>query len=151
MLITRESEYAMRMVRALADNEVRAVRKICDDELIPHKWAYKILKKMERAKIVKAFHGANGGYRLDMELSQISMLDILGINENTLRFNECMYSANGCMHHGKTGGCEIRRELGRLETIIKTALSERTMDMVVEAIEPSGARSVCRTSQPSAD
>ena len=107
MLITRESEYAMRMVRALVDNEIKTVRTICDEENIPHKFAYKILKKMEHAGIVKAFHGVTGGYQLDREISQISMFDIVAINPNNLNFSKC--SCSGCF--GRTDECTVNKEL----------------------------------------
>jgi len=131
MLITRESEYAMRMIRALADNEIRSVRKICDDEQLPYKWAYKILKKMEHSNIVKSFYGVKGGYRLAKEISQITMLDILTINENNLRFNKGANSLNNT----KSAECTISKELRRLENVIRFELRERTMDRVIGEIE----------------
>ena len=134
MLITREIEYAMRMIRALADNEVKAVRKICEDEQLPQKWAYKILKKMERANIVKAFYGANGGYRLDKDVSEITILDILAINENTLRFGECAHGPK-CWEDAQSNGCIINREFRRLETVVRSQLGKRTMNDVIGAIK----------------
>ena len=44
MLLTKESDYAIRIVRALKDgNKIRA-RDICEEEEIPEAFAYKILK-----------------------------------------------------------------------------------------------------------
>jgi len=127
MLITRESEYAMRMIRALADYEILTVRKICDNEHVPFNFAYKILKKMERANIVKAYCGANGGYQLDKELSKITMLDILTINKNNLHRN---YGVNN-LNNTKSAECTISNELRRLENTIRFELRERTMDKVI--------------------
>jgi len=135
MFITREIEYAMRMVRALADNEVKAVREICEDERLPQKWAYKILKKMERANIVKAFYGVNGGYQLNRGVAQITMLDILAINENTLRFGECAHGLE-CLDDAQSNGCVINREFRRLESVVRYQLSKRTMDDVIGARKP---------------
>jgi len=127
MLITRESEYAVRMIRALADNEIRTVRAICDEENIPHKFAYKILKKMEYADIVKAFYGVNGGYRLSKDISQISMFEILTINPNNLHFNKC--SCSSCSEY--TSECAVNKEFKLLKSTITSALYERTMDKVI--------------------
>lgn len=128
MLITRESEYAIRMVRALADNEIKPVRKICDDEPVPLKWAYKILKKMEHANIVKSFHGVKGGYRLDKEISEITMLDIFAINENNLRTGRCLH---GCAHDAKSKRCLMNKDFEQVENTIKTALNKITIDKLV--------------------
>jgi len=137
MLITRESEYAIRMVRALADNEVKSVGRISDDERIPPKWAYKILKKMERAKLVKSFYGVNGGYQLDKEISKITMLDILTINENSLRFSECAHGPS-CSHATHSlDECAITQEFKGLQNAVKWLLSERTMAEIFEVKRPS--------------
>ena len=120
MLITREIEYAIRMIRALTDNEIKSVGKICDDEGIPTKWAYKILKKMERANLVKAFYGTKGGYQLNKKISQITMLDIVTINKNALRFG-----------NEQSNKCVINKEFERLKDVIKSDLRERTMDKVI--------------------
>ena len=42
MLITRRSDYAMRIFRALQDGKVHNVREICTKEDIPKAFAYKI-------------------------------------------------------------------------------------------------------------
>ena len=132
MLITRENEYAIRMVRALADKEIKTVKKICYEERVPLKWAYKILKKMEYAKIVKAFHGVNGGYRLDREISQITMLDILSINENALRFSECAHGPSCADDAHSPNDCAVTQEFMHLQSAIKSVLNERTMDKVLK-------------------
>ena len=61
MLLTKESDYAIRIVRALKDgNKIRA-RDICEEEEIPEAFAYKILKKLERANLVHVSRGTRGG------------------------------------------------------------------------------------------
>ena len=127
MLITRESEYAVRMIRALADNEIKAVRTICDNENIPYKFAYKILKKMERCKMVEVFYGAKGGYRLNKEVSEISMFDILAMNPNNLQLSKC--SCADCAKH--TSECSVNKEFNLLKNTITSALHERTLDKVI--------------------
>lgn len=133
MRITRESIYAICMIRALADHEVKSVRIICEDENIPYKWAYKILKRMERAGIVKAFYGAQGGYKLVKGLSQITMLDVLTINERSV------YDLENCLHVTQSSECEIYEEFERLANVMRAELRERTMDKVLGAAKLSSA------------
>ena len=54
MLITRRSDYAMRIFRALQDGKVHNVREICTKEDIPKAFAYKILRELEQAGFVKS-------------------------------------------------------------------------------------------------
>ena len=130
MLITRETEYAIRMIRALANNEIMAVKTICENENIPYKFAYKILKKMERHKMVKAFQGARGGYRLNKEVSEISLFDILEMNPKNLQLaNEC--SCADCAKY--TSECGVNKEFTLLKDTITLKLRKRTMDKVIMA------------------
>ncbi|MFR6642313.1 MAG: hypothetical protein ACLUQN_02000 [Megasphaera sp.] len=42
MIITRETDYAIRILRALADWEQKNIREISDEQMIPLQFAYKI-------------------------------------------------------------------------------------------------------------
>ena len=53
MLITRECDYAVRVIRALQGESRLSVPEICEKEAITAPFAYKILKKLQKAKIVK--------------------------------------------------------------------------------------------------
>ena len=44
MLITRECDYAVRVLRAMAEEKRVSVNEICEKELITAPFAYKILK-----------------------------------------------------------------------------------------------------------
>ena len=49
MLITRETDYALRILRALAPGSCLTVGEIAEKESLPHKFTYKIMKKLEKA------------------------------------------------------------------------------------------------------
>ena len=77
MLLTKESDYAIRIVRALKDgNKIRA-RDICEEEEIPEAFAYKILKKLERANLVHVSRGTRGGCVLVKDIGELSLYDIV--------------------------------------------------------------------------
>ena len=42
MLLTRETDYALRVLRSLLDGEQRAVGEISQQQMIPQQFAYKI-------------------------------------------------------------------------------------------------------------
>ena len=50
MLITRECDYAVRVIRALSGAERLSVGEICEREEITAPFAYKILKKLQKAR-----------------------------------------------------------------------------------------------------
>ena len=53
MFITRECDYAVRVIRALAGESRLSVNEICEKESITAPFAYKILKKLQKSKIVR--------------------------------------------------------------------------------------------------
>ena len=60
MIITRETDYAIRILRSLADLQLKNIREISDEQLVPRQFAYKISKKLERAGFIEIIRGAHG-------------------------------------------------------------------------------------------
>ena len=79
MLLTKESDYALRIMKELADGEQKKMKDICASEMIPTQFAYKILKKLEKGGVVKIVRGVKGGCRLNTDLETCSLYNILEI------------------------------------------------------------------------
>ena len=93
-MITRETDYALRLLRTLRDGERRTAAEAAERELVPQSFAHKILKKLARAGFVEVARGAEGGCRhggctvhchltgiqekLNAELKAHTLEDILG-------------------------------------------------------------------------
>ncbi|WP_408609060.1 RrF2 family transcriptional regulator [Aminipila terrae] len=70
MLITRETDYALRILRALADGQQLTSADICQREILPQNFVYKILKKLNKSGIVYIARGAEGGCKLTADLKK---------------------------------------------------------------------------------
>ena len=90
MLITRECDYAVRVIRALNGEPRLSVNEICEREDITAPFAYKILKKLQKAELVVGFRGVHGGYVLNKQLSEISLLDIYLAIDPDLFIIDCL-------------------------------------------------------------
>ena len=77
MVITRETDYALRILRALLDGKLHTAGQIAQDELLPQAFAYKILKKLEKAGLVEVVRGTAGGCRLSADLIGTSLYDLM--------------------------------------------------------------------------
>ena len=67
MRIKNEIEYVIRILLYLTkygENRIVSSNEIADAEDIPHLFSLRILKKLEKAGLVKIFKGARGGYQL---------------------------------------------------------------------------------------
>ena len=90
LLVTREADYALRILRALAGGEQRTAADICEQEQIPDKFVYKIAKKLEKSGFIKIVRGAEGGCRLIVDLHTMSLYDLMEALGADRLVNACM-------------------------------------------------------------
>ncbi|MDR1319238.1 MAG: Rrf2 family transcriptional regulator [Treponema sp.] len=127
MFITKESDYAVRILRELKDGEKRTVPDICDQESIPYQYAYKIIKKLEKAGLVKSYRGAGGGYRLSKNTARITLFDVINaVSEEALLF-ECLRHGHRCPMNEGGRKCRVHAEFNRVQNIILSTLKEKSL------------------------
>lgn len=132
MLITRECDYAVRVIRALSGEERLSVNDICEREEITAPFAYKILKKLQKAKIVRGYRGVHGGYSLKKSVSEITLLDVYLAIDPGMYIIECMNPKKKCCRDEKLdGGCEVHQELLRIQERLQNMLSERSLQEIL--------------------
>ena len=61
MIITKETDYALRILRVLLDGEKHSVAEMSETELIPTQCAYQLLRKLSAGNLVRVSRGALGG------------------------------------------------------------------------------------------
>lgn len=111
MLLTRETDYALRVLRSLLDGEQRAVGEISGQQMIPQQFAYKIVKKLSRAGLVQVSRGVDGGCRLVADLSKVSLFDLMAIMEARSDVNACMEPGFTCPWREQNGRCCVHDRL----------------------------------------
>ena len=127
MIITRETDYAMRTIRVLSNGEQLNIKQICEIENIPVQFAYKILKKLSAEKIIKIIRGAGGGYCLQADLNKLTMYDIVKAIENSDNYNcvnICLKNENCCSNNEGERYCKMNEEFKRLNDIIEKELKK---------------------------
>jgi len=127
MFMTKECDYAVRIVRCLSGMDIKPVRMICESENMPLPFAYKILKKLEKAKIVKSYRGAAGGYQLQKEPGSLNLLGIVSVVDRNLLINECLQENYECKNNQPGEHCNVHIELDRIQGILENALQEKSM------------------------
>ncbi len=128
MFITRESDYAMRVVRALMGETRLSVSEICERESITAPFAYKILKKLQTAGIVEGYRGVHGGYALKRDPAQLSLYDIYSAIDPDMSIIECMNGKCECPRNGQDGvPCYAHDELKDIQDQLWMMLRRRSM------------------------
>lgn len=117
MFITRECDYAARVLRALSGETRLSVNEICEKESITAPFAYKILKKLQKAGIVKGYRGVHGGYAMNKSLGELTLFDVYKAIDPDLFIIECMASGYECPTDGKGDHlpCYMHRELCEIQ------------------------------------
>lgn len=130
MLITRRSDYAMRICRALQDGKVHNVKEICEKEDIPKAFAYKILRELEMAELVKSERGNQGGYYLNKSLDELTIYDIVSVTESDIAILHCM--KENCGRNTSDMPCKVHHEIARIQEIMVRELKSKSIAEVMK-------------------
>ena len=132
MLLTREADYALRILRALARGERMTTKQICEAEMIPLPFARKILQKLAAAGCVEMLRGAEGGCVLRADLAALSLYDLLHFVGENLFVNACTAPDFDCPLRNRDGNvCRFHTALAGVEAEIAELLKRRFIgDMV---------------------
>ena len=140
MIITKECDYALRIIRELADNQKKLVDSICNKEFIPRPYAYKILKKLEKAGIVKSYRGPSGGYMLSKDTGSFTLYDILIAIQDDAFLSECMKRGFQCIRDDPGQPCMVHQELCRIQKIMIAAFSEKSLAEIINTINTNESK-----------
>ena len=129
MFITRESDYAMRVVRALIGETRLSVSDICEREAITAPFAYKILKKLQNAGIVQGYRGVHGGYALKKDPAELTLYDIYTAIDSDMSIIECLNGRCECTRNGQDGiPCYAHDELKDIQNELWVMLRRKSME-----------------------
>ena len=115
MIITKETDYALRILRVLLDREKHSVAEMSETELIPNQFAYQILRKLSAGNLVRVSRGALGGCELSCDLDATSLYDLMGVMGERGVLCACMEPGFECRWQDKHGRCAIHCQLAALQ------------------------------------
>ncbi|MBI1619364.1 iron-responsive transcriptional regulator RirA [Aquamicrobium zhengzhouense] len=91
MRLTRQTNYAIRLLMYCAANEGRLSRvsEVASAYSVSELFLFKILQPLVEAKIVETVRGRNGGVRLARPASEITLFDVVRVTEENFAMAEC--------------------------------------------------------------
>ena len=133
MLITRASEYAILSLIVLSKASSPMDSETLSRELsISKSFLAKILQALAKKEILKSFKGVNGGFVLNIEPKDISMLEVMSAVEGKApAVFECSPSQEDCPSD-RASLCNIWPFLNKLQGKIDTFLAELTLADILE-------------------
>ena len=127
MLMTREMDYALRVLRALYQEGQRPPAAVARRENMTKAVTLKMLKRIHRAGLVSSQRGSNGGYALSRPCEELYLSDLILALGAPFLINRCQNPDYRCETRPE-GGCGLCRELSRIQEVLdgefrKTPLS----------------------------
>ena len=131
MLVTRETDYAVRCVLYLAREKdlVANVTEIAHAMHIPKTFLAKILQRLIRGKIVGSLRGMHGGFKLAKKPTEISLLDIMKAIQGTAGINVCAVDSKKC---SMSPSCAVHPVWVDIRKDVEGRLKRETIEMLLK-------------------
>ncbi|MDO4615585.1 MAG: Rrf2 family transcriptional regulator [Lachnospiraceae bacterium] len=127
MFISKETDYAIRIIRSLSDGKLHSVNDLVESEMIPKQFAYKITKKLEKGGYIRIHRGVKGGCELSKEPENISVKDIILAIEDRVEVSHCMEPGYACPWKDSHGICTVHNKLGEIQGQVNQLLEGYSM------------------------
>lgn len=137
MRITTKGRYAVRAIINMAlqkDNTPISIKKISTSEDLSPIFLEQIFTKLKKAGITESVRGASGGFRLAMDISEISVLGILEAVEEGVVLAPCTNTPNAC---DRIDECVLALFWGDTEKEIQKHLKNQTIQSIITKYGPS--------------
>ena len=128
MLMTREMDYALRIVRALYQSPQLSAAAIAQQEHMPKAVTLKILKQLHAAGLVDSRRGPSGGYLLVKPCGELNLWEVFRAMGGGMTINRCQQPGYQCENRSGND-CGLNHELSRIQQVLdeelrRTPLSE---------------------------
>jgi len=121
LLITREMDYTLRILRALHQNGMLSAAAVARLEHMQKAITLKLLNRLLAAGIVESRRGASGGYFLKRRCEDMCVYDLFQVLGEPPLINRCQREGYTCENFPQ-GGCGICRELCRIQRTLDQEL-----------------------------
>ena len=136
--ITRQTDYAIRVVLALAKQpDSRLTTKFIQEDMqIPRAFLLRIVAHLAQSNLIQTFPGRNGGIQLTHKAEEITLRHIVESIEGSLIISECLINKDFCVLEPH---CPIQKRWERLQSVILEELgSTNFVTLAEEAKEVNG-------------
>jgi len=127
MLLTKECEYGMRVIRALSSGRQITVKEVAKKESIPEPFAYKIVEKLRAAGYLENRRGRDGGIRLLRELDTLTLFNIVSAIDSERYIIKSLHETDKCLTKSNKMTCKFHKELSRIQQVFMDELKSRTI------------------------
>ena len=133
MQLNLTTDYAIRCLLTINEKGGGVSSKTISEEIaVEREFTQKILRSLRDAGLVTSTRGKEGGYSLARPLSEISMLDVLIVTEDTMCINRCLEPDHYCSRHGIANGCPAHGFYTSFQRTLDKVLTEVSLQDVID-------------------
>lgn len=134
-MITREADYAIRMILYLAqesrDNRSVpvSVNQISEQMDIPYRFLRRISRKLQAYGLIESHRGKDGGMLLTKRLCNISLGEVINVvNPQSMILNSCLLDEDNCT---RKSYCKMHFAMEKLQHKLDAELNKITFDKLI--------------------
>lgn len=133
MRLTKQTNYAVRMLMYCAANEGRLSRipEIAKAYGVSELFLFKILQPLNKAGLVETVRGRNGGVKLGRAADKITLFDVVRVTEDSFAMAECF--EDGAVECPLVDSCGLNAALRKALNAFFDVLADYTIDDLVKA------------------
>lgn len=132
MRITLESDYALRILTAMASYEgVTDAKTISTDTSVTIRFTLKILHKLVTGGLVQSYKGVNGGYKLKASPSEITLKMVIELIDGPIAIARCLDSDGSCSLNCDKSACNYHHVFDIISIDLANKLNRITIRDVI--------------------
>ena len=133
MRLTKQTNYAVRMLMYCAANEGRLSRipEFAKAYGVSELFLFKILQPLNKAGLVETVRGRNGGVKLGRAADKITLFDVVRVTEDSFAMAECF--EDGAVECPLVDSCGLNAALRKALNAFFDVLADYTIDDLVKA------------------
>lgn len=137
-MLPKTAEYALRATVWLArtPSQAESANQLANAIRVPRRYLHKVLQDLVKAGLVQSQSGPGGGYRLDRDPEEISILDVINAVSSIERIRTCPLGLDS-----HTSLCPLHQELDKAYAAMEEAFSRVTVAQVNQ--QPSRISPLC--------
>ena len=133
MRITQESDYALRIMCALARRGcITDAKTIADETAVPLRFALKILRKLLGGNLLTSQKGVNGGYLISGTPETITIRRVIELIDGPITICRCVLNEEACNRSGEAkDDCMLHHVFSAISLRIADMLDRITIAQLI--------------------
>ena len=134
MRITQESDYALRILTALAGySEVIDANSLSEQTSVTQRFTLKILHKLVGDGLVSSYKGVKGGYKLKEDPEKITLKRVIELIDGPIVIVRCLESHESCSLNSDKTACIYHHIFNKISHDLASKLDNITIKDVLNS------------------